>query len=117
MSMRAKRARSAKVGASLLSAGVLAAAFAGVAAAKDPGGPRAGRGGVLAGLTQQQRACIEAQGITRPRGRPTQADRRAIFEAAEKCGVTLPDPASRNPAKHGGGHHRHDGRPSRPKAG
>jgi hypothetical protein len=116
MWMQAKRSWRAKAGVSLLSAGVLAGGFAGVAAAKGSGGQGPGRGGVLAGLTQQQRACIKAQGITRRGGRPTPAERRAIFEAAKKCGVALPDPASRNPAKHGGGHHRHGRWSSRPKA-
>ena len=106
MSMRVERSWAVRVGVSLLSAGVLATGFAGAAAAKGAGG-NAGKGGVFAGLTQAQRACIASQGITRHRGRPTLQERRAIYEAAKACGVNLPDPATRNPAKQGGKHHRH----------
>jgi hypothetical protein len=110
MSMGAKRSWPTKLAASLLSAGVLAVSFAGVAAASPNGkgaGKGRGKGGVFAGLTQEQRACIKSKGITRRSGKPTLQQRRAIFEAAKACGVTLPDPASKNPAKQGGGRHRH----------
>jgi hypothetical protein len=67
---------------------------------------------VLAGLTQEQRACIESKGITRPSGKPRIEYRRAIFEAAKACGVSLPDPSTRNPAKPGGGRGNKRWRPS-----
>ena len=41
-------------------------------------------------LTTEEKACLAAQGITKPQGRPTAEQRAAITEAATNCGITLP---------------------------
>ena len=45
-------------------------------------------------LTDEQRECLAEQGITRPDGRPTPAERRALRqqlrEAADECGIERP---------------------------
>jgi hypothetical protein len=58
-------------------------------------------------LTDEQRACLEEQGIKRPEkptdgerpSRPTDEQRAAFRKAAEACGITLPDkpPSDRPP--------------------
>ncbi|MEN9595248.1 MAG: hypothetical protein RLY23_1731, partial [Actinomycetota bacterium] len=47
------------------------------------------RGGQL-NLTDEQKTCLTEAGITKPEGRPTQAEREAFKAAAETCGITLP---------------------------
>jgi len=39
-------------------------------------------------LTDEQRQCLEDAGVTRPEGRPTEAQRDAMRAAAESCGIT-----------------------------
>ncbi len=54
-------------------------------------------------LTDEQKACLEENGITgRPDGVPTAEMREAFKEAAETCGIELPGPMHRR------GHHRGD---------
>jgi hypothetical protein len=43
-------------------------------------------------LTDEQRTCLEGQGITKPTGPPTDEQRAAMRAAAEACGITLPAP-------------------------
>jgi hypothetical protein len=105
MSSTGKRVGPRKLAVCLVSAGVLAVGFAGTAAAKSPNRKGVGKGGVFASLTQEQRACIKSKGVTRAEGKPTLQYRRSVYEAAKQCGVTLPDPASKNPTKQGGGRH------------
>ncbi|CAB4996263.1 MAG: hypothetical protein F2877_06560 [Actinobacteria bacterium] len=49
--------------------------------------PHHGRG---LNLTDTQKTCLTEAGITKPEGRPTQAERDAFKAAAETCGITLP---------------------------
>lgn len=92
--------RSSKI-RSFVAAGVLgAAALTGLVAANAAGalgtgggtGPNSHgpRSGPLAGITAEQKACLSAQGITRPEGKPTAEQRQAIAEAATNCGITIP---------------------------
>ncbi|MBJ7381094.1 MAG: hypothetical protein JHC66_00780, partial [Acidimicrobiia bacterium] len=57
---------------------------------------RQGHAGRL-NLTDEQRACLTEAGITKPEGRPTQAERDAMKAAAETCGITLPTRPSAGP--------------------
>ncbi|MEI8082754.1 MAG: hypothetical protein WCI74_13020, partial [Actinomycetes bacterium] len=41
-------------------------------------------------LTAEQQACLTAQGVTKPDGRPTDAQRTAFEAAAKVCNITLP---------------------------
>ena len=54
----------------------------------------AGRG---LNLTDEQKTCLTDAGITKPEGRPTQAERDAMKAAAEACGITLPARPSAEP--------------------
>ncbi len=40
-------------------------------------------------LTDAQKKCLTDAGVTKPEGRPTEAQRAAMKAAAEKCGITL----------------------------
>jgi hypothetical protein len=105
MSSTVKRVWPRRLALCVVSAGVLATSFAGTVAAKGPSGKGTGKGGVFASLTQEQRSCIKTK-VMRPKGKkPTPQYRRAVYEAAKQCGVTLPDPGSKNPTKQGGGRH------------
>jgi hypothetical protein len=72
----------------------------------------AAEGGARPGLTDEQKACLEAQGITRPEkpadgsrpARPTEEQRAEHEAAAQACGVTLPARG-----------HRHGPRGDRPR--
>ncbi|CAB5026981.1 MAG: hypothetical protein F2894_08530 [Actinobacteria bacterium] len=48
-------------------------------------------------LTDEQKTCLTDAGITKPEGRPTQAERDAMKAAAETCGITLPARPSAEP--------------------
>ncbi len=41
-------------------------------------------------LSDEQKACLEEQGLERPEGRPTEAQREEFRAAAEACGIELP---------------------------
>ena len=56
--------------------------------------PHHGRG---LNLTDTQKTCLTEAGITKPEGRPTQAERDAFKAAAETCGITLPGRPSAEP--------------------
>lgn len=51
---------------------------------------------IVSNLTDEQKQCLEDAGVTRPGADATpeerQAAREAFREAAETCGITLPDP-------------------------
>jgi len=72
------------LGASLLVPAVASAQDAESAPAETARRPR---------LTDEQRQCLRDQGLERPaRGeRPTDAQRQAFRDAAEACGIELPD--------------------------
>ena len=44
-------------------------------------------------LTDAQKACLQGKGLERPQPgtRPTDAQREALRQAAQDCGITLPD--------------------------
>ena len=69
-------------------AAIVGVAVATPASANDAAnGTRSGR---HMALTEEQKSCLDAAGLTKPEGRPT-AEQRAAFEAAAaKCGITLP---------------------------
>ena len=56
--------------------------------------PHHGRG---LNLTDTQKTCLTEAGITKPEGRPTQAERDAFKAAAETCGITPPARPSAEP--------------------
>ena len=64
--------------------GIVAASAAGAVGTSGSAAPAKAR------LTVEQKACMSAQGITRPEGRPTAEQRTAIVEAAKNCGITVP---------------------------
>ena len=41
-------------------------------------------------LTEEQRQCLQDQGVERPDGRPTRAQVQAFRDAAAACGIDLP---------------------------
>ena len=41
-------------------------------------------------LTEEQRACLQEQGVQKPEGKPTEEQRAAFRAAAEACGIELP---------------------------
>ncbi|MFM7615900.1 MAG: hypothetical protein ACKO72_00340 [Actinomycetes bacterium] len=68
-----------------------AAAPAPVPTSAAPGSVGARRSGAV--LTDAQRRCLTAAGITVPTTRPTAEQLAALKAAAESCGITLPAPA------------------------
>lgn len=50
-------------------------------------------------LTDAQKKCLADAGLTRPEGKPTDAQREAFHAAAKKCGITKPEGMG-----HGGKH-------------
>ena len=64
--------------------GIVAASAAGAVGTSGSAAPTKAR------LTVEQKACMSAQGITKPEGRPTAEQRTAIVEAAKNCGITVP---------------------------
>ncbi|MFN0153942.1 MAG: hypothetical protein ACKVUT_06135 [Gaiella sp.] len=97
MSITAMRGRWARLAPAVLATGVLAAGLAGAAGAEGSavaaGGKPGGPGSVFAKLTDDQRACLQAQRLKRPDGRPTAEHWRALQAAAKECGVELTRPA------------------------
>mgnify|MGYP006186660391 CR=1 FL=1 len=88
----------ATLGATIIGFGVAGAVDGGSTSTSTPSAPssesrpdKAGhhRGGQL-NLTDEQKTCLTEAGITKPEGRPTQAERDAFKAAAETCGITLP---------------------------
>ena len=88
----------ATLGATIIGFGVAGAVDGGSTSTSTPSAPfsesrpdKAGHhhGGRL-NLTDEQKTCLTEAGITKPEGRPTQAERDAFKAAAETCGITLP---------------------------
>ena len=83
----------ATLGATIIGFGVAGAVDGGSSSTSTPSAASADaghhRGGRL-NLTDTQKACLTDAGITKPEGRPTQAERDAMKAAAEACGITLP---------------------------
>lgn len=84
MSRAARRTSFGLVIAVAVVACIAVASFAATAGAAGGSGPRPHA------LTEAQRACLSSQGIEKPSGRPTQAQRQAFEVAAKECGITLP---------------------------
>ena len=84
----------ATLGATIIGFGVAGAVDGGSSSTSTPSAASADaghhRGGRL-NLTDTQKACLTDAGITKPEGRPTQAERDAFKAAAETCGITLPE--------------------------
>jgi hypothetical protein len=74
--------------------GVFAVSTAG--AQTNDAAPATSPRGFIKNLTQDQKDCLTAQGITRPDHRPTTEEREALKTqlkaAADTCGITLPAP-------------------------
>ena len=83
----------ATLGATIVGFGIAGAVDGGSSSTTTPSAASADaghhRGGRL-NLTDEQKACLTDAGITKPEGRPTQAERDAMKAAAETCGITLP---------------------------
>ena len=83
----------ATLGATIIGFGVAGAVDGGSSSTSTPSAASADaghhRGGRL-NLTDTQKTCLTDAGITKPEGRPTQAERDAFKAAAETCGITLP---------------------------
>jgi len=83
----------ATLGATIIGFGVAGAVDGGSSSTTTPSATSADaghhRGGRL-NLTDEQKTCLTEAGITKPEGRPTQAERDAFKAAAETCGITLP---------------------------
>ena len=83
----------ATLGATIIGFGVAGAVDGGSSSTSTPSAASADaghhRGGRL-NLTDAQKTCLTDAGITKPEGRPTQAERDAFKAAAETCGITLP---------------------------
>lgn len=80
---------------------------AGVASADSPGGNDTHRdkSALFAQMGDEQRQCLTDAGLARPTGRPTVEQRQALRDAAEECGITVPDRGAR-----GAGHAGRGGR-------
>ncbi len=83
----------ATLGATIIGFGVAGAVDGGSSSTSTPSAASADaghhRGGRL-NLTDTQKTCLTDAGITKPEGRPTQAERDAFKAAAQRCGITLP---------------------------
>ncbi len=83
----------ATLGATIIGFGVAGAVDGGSTSTSTPSAPssesRPDKAGRL-NLTDEQQTCLTEAGITKPEGRPTQAERDAFKAAAETCGITLP---------------------------
>ena len=83
----------ATLGATIVGFGIAGAVDGGSSSTTTPSAASADaghhRGGRL-NLTDEQKTCLTDAGITKPEGRPTQAERDAMKAAAETCGITLP---------------------------
>ncbi|MEY3361865.1 MAG: hypothetical protein RL531_1584 [Actinomycetota bacterium] len=76
-------------GTAALATLALATVGTGVAGA-DPSGATGTSGARGRGhLSAEQRACLKDEGITKPTGRPTKADVKALKAAAEACDIQL----------------------------
>jgi hypothetical protein len=72
----------------------------------------------VARLTTEQIDCLTSQGITKPQGEPTEAQRQALQDAATACGIDLPTPGSfTNGAGGPGSIANHDGTGADAQAG
>ena len=84
----------ATLGATIIGFGVAGAVDGGSSSTSTPSAASADaghhRGGRL-NLTDTQKTCLTDAGITKPEGRPTQAERDAFKAAAQTCGITLPE--------------------------
>jgi hypothetical protein len=58
-----------------------------------------GRGAFIKSLTPEQKACLQANGVTKPEGRLSPEQRReaiaTLRTAADTCGITLPERPAR----------------------
>lgn len=92
------KGRLARVAAPLLATGALAVGFAGQAGAQGHagagGGKPGGAGSVFAKLSDEQRACLASEGLSRPASRPTAAQWKAVQAAAKECGLVLSRPVT-----------------------
>ena len=90
--MKSKMFRTSLIAGLVAAVGVTAAVTISASASEGSGsgsgtGPR---GRAVAQLTDEQKACMQAAGITKPEGVPTEEQRAAIRAAAESCGIELP---------------------------
>ncbi len=90
--------RSALLAGAVVTVGITSAFATSASAAGGEGASNAPRRivQIVSNLTDEQKQCLEDSGVTRPDADSTpeerQAAREAFREAAETCGITLPDP-------------------------
>jgi hypothetical protein len=90
--------RSALLAGAVVTVGITSAFATSASAAGGEGATNAPRRivQIVSNLTDEQKQCLEDSGVTRPDADSTpeerQAAREAFREAAETCGIALPDP-------------------------
>ncbi len=96
--MNITKHRSARIGigagaaGAVMSAIAVVGAFSGSAGAADSSSTSSATRPSSFELSDEQRACLEAQGLTaRPQGRPTVEQRKQFKAAAEACGLERPE--------------------------